>query len=74
MTERKDSWDISTMFTDEANLPDAEEMVDVEPEAEGTADIDDAGGAIVAADEGAIEPVEQHGPQELQKITQAAEL
>ena len=32
LTERKDSWDISTMFTDEANLPDAEEMIDVEPE------------------------------------------
>ena len=56
------------MFTDEANLPDAEEMVDVEPEADGTADIDDTGGVIIIADEGAIEPVEQHEPQELQKI------
>jgi len=76
MTERKDSWDISTMFTDEANLPDAEE-INVEPEVEGGVDEADGaeGGVIVAgADEGAIEPVEPHQPQELQKITQAAEL
>ena len=48
MTERKDSWDISTMFTDEANLPDAEEMIDVEPERGGAgAALADGDGALV---------------------------
>jgi len=57
-TERKDSWDISTMFTDENNLPDSNDMVA------------DPGGASVAAS--ATGKGDQ--PQALQKITQAAEL
>ena len=67
LTERKDSWDISTMFTDEANLPDAEEMIDVEPERGGA-------GAALADGDGALVPLDEDQPQALQKITQAAEL
>ena len=67
LTERKDSWDISTMFTDEANLPDAEEMIDVEPERGGA-------GAALADGDGALVPLDEDQPQTLQKITQAAEL
>ena len=63
MTERKDSWDISTMFTDEANLPDAEEMIDVEPERGGA-------GAALADGDGALVPLDEDQPQALQKITQ----
>ena len=71
LTERKDSWDISTMFTDEANLPDAEEMIDVEPESSA-----DAAPAtlIEGEDAGALVPLDEDQPQALQKITQAAEL
>ena len=63
LTERKDSWDISTMFTDEANLPDAEEMIDVEPERGGA-------GAALADGDGALVPLDEDQPQALQKITQ----
>jgi hypothetical protein len=82
LTERKDSWDISTMFTDEANLPDAEEMIDVEPETEPVAEPEDVAGAtlieggasdVVPLSEEAPVPTEDQ-PQALQKITQAAEL
>jgi hypothetical protein len=66
LTERKDSWDISTMFTDEANLPDAEEMIDVEPER--------GAGAALSGGDGALVPLDDDVPQALQKITQAAEL
>ena len=67
LTERKDSWDISTMFTDEANLPDAEEMIDVEPESSA-----DAAPAtlIEGEDAGALVPLDEDQPQALQKITQ----
>mmetsp|Transcript_16362 Transcript_16362/g.49253 ORF Transcript_16362/g.49253 Transcript_16362/m.49253 type:complete len:571 (+) Transcript_16362:157-1869(+) len=57
---RKDSWDISTMFTDEQNLPD-----DPNEAPAGTDVADD----VVAAGE-----TEAQQPQALQKITQAAEL
>lgn len=75
-TERKDSWDISTMFTDEANLPPAEEVVAVEDDDDNT---DGGEGAVVmtgagGAEEGQLVPLEDEEPQELQKITQAAEL
>merc|ERR1712091_129018 len=63
LTERKDSWDISTMFTDEANLPDAEEMIDVEPERGGA-------GAALADGDGALVPLDEDQPQALQKIPQ----
>ena len=66
LTERKDSWDISTMFTDEANLPDAEEMIGVEPER--------GAGAALSGGDGALVPLDDDVPQALQKITQAAEL
>eukprot|EP00631_Chrysoreinhardia_giraudii_P008928 CAMPEP_0197417822 /NCGR_PEP_ID=MMETSP1170-20131217/3751_1 /TAXON_ID=54406 /ORGANISM="Sarcinochrysis sp, Strain CCMP770" /LENGTH=521 /DNA_ID=CAMNT_0042944821 /DNA_START=62 /DNA_END=1627 /DNA_ORIENTATION=+ len=76
LTERKDSWDISTMFTDEANLPDAEEMIDVEPEAGGAGGADEADVAVVdgAGAQGDLVPLDEDQPQALQKITQAAEL
>lgn len=70
LTERKDSWDISTMFTDEANLPDAEEMIDVEPESAAGV----APAALVEGEGGALTPLDEDQPQALQKITQAAEL
>lgn len=70
LTERKDSWDISTMFTDEANLPDAEEMIDVEPESAAGV----APAALVEGEGGALVPLDEDQPQALQKITQAAEL
>jgi len=75
LTERKDSWDISTMFTDEANLPDAEEMIDVEPEGEPPADPEEtvAGAALIEGNDQLVAMDEDH-PQALQKITQAAEL
>ena len=73
LTDRKDSWDISTMFTDEANLPSqAEELVQVEDEHK-----DDVGPDVSLApgvEEGVLVPLEDDQPQELQKITQAAEL
>eukprot|EP00629_Pelagomonadales_sp_RCC1024_P000571 CAMPEP_0119262642 /NCGR_PEP_ID=MMETSP1329-20130426/2296_1 /TAXON_ID=114041 /ORGANISM="Genus nov. species nov., Strain RCC1024" /LENGTH=540 /DNA_ID=CAMNT_0007262305 /DNA_START=96 /DNA_END=1718 /DNA_ORIENTATION=- len=70
-TERKDSWDISTMFTDEQNLPaegDPPAAIEGDPDAGVVAladDADDAAGAAAAVAE---------EPQALQKITQAAEL
>ena len=51
------------MFTDEANLPDAEEMIDVEPERGGA-------GAALADGDGALVPLDEDQPQALQKITQ----
>jgi len=80
LTERKDSWDISTMFTDEANLPDAEEMIDVEPEggaaAEGADEADVSGAVLAEGAQGdqAMVALDEDQPQALQKITQAAEL
>ena len=71
LTERKDSWDISTMFTDEANLPDAEEMIDVEPESSAP---DVAGATLIEGEDQALVPLDEDQPQALQKITQAAEL
>lgn len=82
LTERKDSWDISTMFTDEANLPDAEEMIEVEPEggaiAEGGADeadvTDTALVEVPDAGQGGDAGFDEYQPQVLQKITHAEEL
>lgn len=64
------------MFTDDANLPPAEEVVAVEDDDDHT---DGGEGAVVLtgtgdADESQLVPVEEQERQELQKITQAAEL
>lgn len=75
LTERKDSWDISTMFNDEADLPEAEEMIDVEPEP-GADEADVSGAALIEGPppETQLAVSEDQQPQALQKITQAAEL
>ena len=61
-TERKDSWDISTMFSGEEHLPD-----DANTAAPGAPATDEA--SQEASQQASADPASE--PQELQKITQA---
>lgn len=75
VAERKNSWDISSIFTDEANLPPADEIISVVEDDEDT-EIDDseAGVVITAFTEAELAFFETPKPQQLQRITKAAEL
>ena len=64
-TERKDSWDISTMFSGEEHLPD-----DANTAAPGAPATDEA--SQEASQQASADPASE--PQELQKITQSGEL